>query len=164
MRQAAATSLAKYGDRSTGILIQAMTSGNPILLDVASDAISGIGAPAVDDLLQLLDSAPPGVRFKTAKALSRIDDPRADECLHAAISAMRLRPQPVHRYFIRAGITGTEPALIQALSQYGTEEMAVTYLNCGNDALKNAAAAWAQAHGYEIYSRAGGSSALWGSK
>jgi len=31
-----------------------------------------------------------------------------------------------------------------------TDDMAIAYMNCGNEQLKNAAKSWAKKHGYEV--------------
>lgn len=71
---------------------------------------------------------------------------------------------------IALGKTGTEPALIDGLMQFGDVAMAGHYLNCGNDKLEAAAHDWAAANGYTVGPRwpptvsfGGGHAPSWGS-
>jgi HEAT repeat protein len=68
----------------------------------------------------------------------------------------------VYLALIRIGQKGTESALVTALNAYGTKDMAVDYLNCGNTTLEKAARGWASKHGYVVITMPGGGSVTWG--
>lgn len=68
-------------------------------------------------------------------------------------------------FFIKQGIQGSEPVLANALNKHGNKDMAIHYLNCGNDQLYNAAKSWAGHHGYRVVNVKGGSAGpRWGRK
>lgn len=48
------------------------------------------------------------------------------------------------------------------LQGYGTERLAVDYLNAGSDVLRRAAATWAARHNYRIVQYGGRASVSWG--
>jgi HEAT repeat protein len=64
--------------------------------------------------------------------------------------------------FISLGNVTVLPELTNILQSAGDAEMAVTYLNCGNKRLSDAARQWASDHGYTVVSSGGGGSASWG--
>ena len=76
--------------------------------------------------------------------------------LTAALDEEDLKPVAAnYAYYIRLGRAGSEDVLIRALNKHGDKDMAVDYLNCGNDTLEQAAQDWAANHGYEVYTTPG---------
>jgi HEAT repeat protein len=66
---------------------------------------------------------------------------------------------------IDRGDDATLPGLSRILeTSYGTEKLAVTYLNCGNSLLSQTATDWAHRHGYTVVRGSGGGNARWGSR
>jgi hypothetical protein len=51
---------------------------------------------------------------------------------------------------VKLGVPGTQKALNDLLMEYGDEEMAEDYLNCGSNELYDGGVAWAEANGYYI--------------
>jgi hypothetical protein len=64
---------------------------------------------------------------------------------------------------ISIGEPGMEDLLVRTLNAHGDQQMAESYLNCGNDQLETAARAWADAHGYNVIARPGAGGPKWGS-
>jgi hypothetical protein len=63
---------------------------------------------------------------------------------------------------IKLGVRGSEEKLAEVLNAYGTQQMAVDYLNAGSPHLRAAAESWARRHGYRIYYTSGRSPVTWG--
>jgi hypothetical protein len=141
---------------------------------------------AVDTLINALQQE--NIRWDAARLLGEIGDKRAivplielfqDDDSDVIIEALAhtsyltdLLPYLdqestvwVYKVLIQIGEEQTEDDLIEALWRFGDEAMAVTYLNCGNPALEEAARDWASENGYSVASlpSAGGSGGLeWG--
>jgi HEAT repeat protein len=65
---------------------------------------------------------------------------------------------------VDTGQDGTQAALVTALHRYGDYDLAVYYLNCGDDKLESAAEKWADNHGYSVFTTPGiGGDEEWGS-
>ncbi len=103
--------------------------------------------------LQHLDHPEPEVKWRCAEALGEIATPRASQKLLQAMEQKRtLIIAAAHAFFIRNGMSESEPLLVQALNQYGTEEMALTYLNADHPVLAKAAHNWARRQGMILLS------------
>ena len=103
--------------------------------------------------LQHLDHPEPEVQWRCAEALGEIATPRASQKLLQAMEQKRtLIIAAAHAFFIRNGMSESEPLLVQALNQYGTEEMALTYLNADHPVLAKAAHNWARRQGMILLS------------
>ena len=75
---------------------------------------------------------------------------------HGRLDEEDLKPVAAnYAYYIRLGRAGSEDVLMRALNKHGGKDMAVDYLNCGNDTLEQAAQDWAANHGYEVYTTPG---------
>ena len=90
VRECAAVALGKIGDpRAIRPLIQAL--GDPYddsewrVAVQASNALSKIGAPALEELIQVLQAENAHIRFMAAQTLAVINDPRVVEPLVAAL-------------------------------------------------------------------------------
>ena len=85
------------------------------------------------------------VRWRSAEALGQIANPQASRVLMGAMAEKHvLVMAAAHLFFIRNGVFGSEQLLVDALNLYGTEEMALTFLNAGHPLLGQAARAWAR--------------------
>jgi HEAT repeat protein len=153
-------------------------------------ALVVIGRPAVPALIQALGDPVIPIRATAAEVLGEIGDRRATKGLrealrdpenpvwHAASDALvlmnrknvgKLLPwlesestMPIYYGLIGLGKKSTEDELVEALERWGTESMAVDYLNCGSPKLEAAAERWAEAHGYTVYTTPGFKSETWG--
>ena len=103
--------------------------------------------------LEHMDHPEPEVQWRSAEALGEIATARASQRLLQALAQKRtLIIAAAHAFFIRNGMSEAEPMLVQALHQYGTEEMALTYLNADHPALARAAHIWARRQGMILLS------------
>ncbi len=103
--------------------------------------------------LQHIDHPEPEVKWRSAEALGEIATPGASQKLLQAMEQKRiLIIAAAHAFFIRNGMSESEPLLVQALNQYGTEEMALTYLNADHPVLAKAAHNWARRQGMILLS------------
>jgi HEAT repeat protein len=104
------------------------------------------------------------VRRAALYVLSGFDDERARQPFVTALHNEDLAfIAETYAIFIRVGLEGSEPVLVKALEQYGSKEMAESYLNCGNSLLVEAATQWADSHGYTITQVPGSPDSSWGS-
>jgi HEAT repeat protein len=96
-----------------------------------------------------------------AQALGQMKDPRAEKAL---LDALHEGNAPAiagaSLYFVFRGESGSEDALIETLNQYGDEQMANLFLNCGNPKLEAAARAWGHRRGWEMQQQVYG--LMWG--
>ncbi len=103
--------------------------------------------------LKHIDHPEPEVQWRSAEALGEIAAPRARQKLLQALEQKRtMVVAAAHAFFIRNGMSEAEPLLVQALHQYGTEEMALTYLNADHPVLARAAHIWARRQGMILLS------------
>ena len=103
--------------------------------------------------LEHIDHPEPEVKWRSAEALGEIATPGASQKLLQAMEQKRtLIIAAAHAFFIRNGMSESEPLLVQALNQYGTEEMALTYLNADHPVLAKAAHNWARRQGMILLS------------
>lgn len=124
----------------------------------AAGVLASIGEPAVPALTTALASEDRDVRFGAADVLVQIQrtEPASVAALTSDLQDENLEAVASnYAYYIRLGQTGTEGVLAKALHRYGNKEMALDYLNCGNAALDEAARAWADDHGYTVYTEPG---------
>ena len=100
-------------------------------------------------------------RLLAAQALGQMKDPRAEKAL---LDALHEGNAPAiagaSLYFVFRGESGSEDALIETLNQYGDEQMANLFLNCGNPKLEAAARAWGHRRGWEMQQQVYG--LMWG--
>lgn len=161
--RSAASALGKIGAPSIEALKYAMINGRSLVQEAAAQGFGEMGTPAVDTLLSILTLSNMNIRLNAAYAISKINDPRAVDRLGIALAQNDMvMIAGAYEYYIHLGSAGSESSLIQALNTYGNEQMAETYLNCGNKQLVEAATNWAQASGFRIFSMPGSSSAVWG--
>jgi HEAT repeat protein len=119
----------------------------------AAAALGDLGTPgSVEPLVAALGDASRRVRQVAGQSLNRLDDallaPLLDT-LEAGDLALIAR---TYAFYIARGETGCEDALIGALDAFGTQAMAVDYLNSDHAPLVEAAEAWAKAHGFAVVS------------
>jgi HEAT repeat protein len=60
-----------------------------------------------------------------------------------------------YRFYIKAGIRGSEKVMIRALDNYFSKDMCLDYINCGYGYLEELASDVANSHGYQVYSSEG---------
>lgn len=155
----------------------------------AIDRLGAIGGPAAAKaLIGQVGSKTQAIRLAAIDALGEAGDSSATVTLvkaladgkafsaasAALVSIHRDDAKPLLSYLkkkatvkvylalIRIGQKGTESALVTALNTYGTKDMAVDYLNCGNATLEKAARGWASRHAYVVITMPGGGSVTWG--
>jgi HEAT repeat protein len=87
VRQCAALALRHQPhDRAVPALIQALHGKDPMLANLAADALIAIGAPAVPALIDVMQNSPQKVRLVAVRALARIGDHRSIPVLYEALS------------------------------------------------------------------------------
>jgi HEAT repeat protein len=87
VRQCAALGLCSHpSEASIGPLVSALSDMDGIVSDLSAKALSVIGAPAVESLLDVLKEAPQSTRIHAMQALVEIADPRAIPSMIAAMS------------------------------------------------------------------------------
>jgi HEAT repeat protein len=159
----AANALAVIGDPSAiGPLIELMKGPS---FDGTRESLPGVlvkmGQPAVEPLIAVLHDDNRHARFLAAEALSNMTDPRADKALTDALHEGNSPAiAGASLFFIFRGEPGSEDALIEALDQYGDEQMANLFLNCGNPKLEAAARAWGRKRRWEMQQQVSG--LMWG--
>jgi len=119
------------------------------------------GPPVVEPLIALLHDENNHARLLAAQALGQMKDPRAEKAL---LDALHEGNAPAiagaSLFFVFRGESGSEDALIETLNQYGDEQMANLFLNCGNPKLEAAARAWGHRRGWEMQQQVYG--LMWG--
>lgn len=117
----------------------------------AAEALANIGSPAVESLIAYLKNEDLPLRREAAEALGKINDTRASAFLLSALKEKNLFViAGAYSFFIRKGVIGSEPTLIEALNKHGFREMAEAFLNCGNFILEDAGRNWAIKNNYII--------------
>lgn len=102
-------------------------------------------------------------RSSAAGAMAGMRQPVVDAFLREALAKGDLElVAAAHRFYIREAVG--EAHLVAALEEHGDEDMALDYLNCGNEALEEAAVTWAEDNGYIVMFSGGEQRAVWGSR
>lgn len=87
VRQCAALGLCNHPSaEAIQSLVVALSDKDGIVADLAARALSKIGEPAVESLLDVLKAAPQAARIHAMHALAEIADPRAIPAMMAAMS------------------------------------------------------------------------------
>ena len=153
VRAVAAVALGEIKDASAVPSLIAALQGDQYIY-VRQEAAKALGqikdARAVTPLINALRDECPDIREVGAKALTDIGSP-AIEPLDKALKEKNIKViADVYYFFVCRGEANTEALLIEALYKYGTKNMAIDFVYCGNDQLKEAALAWARSQGYNI--------------
>lgn len=165
VRISAAISLGEIGDpKATDKLIELLASSNEVMIQRALEALEKIKNPkAIDPIVRVTNNKNPQIRKAAAKALSEIGGKESEAILNEGMARKDL---PFiaggYKLFISKGIAGSEDILCEALLGHGDADMAVDYLNCGNDMLVEAAKSWARKHGYALTEIPGAITVVWG--
>lgn len=141
--------LSGFGDeRAVEPLIDALQHEKPYVRQNAAQLLGKIGDDrALEPLIQATQDEDSDVREKANQALARVAN--SEELLPYLEQEQTYL---VYKALIQIGDEETQEELIDALWQFGDENMAVTYLNCGNPDLEEAAREWARDHGYLVTS------------
>ena len=100
-------------------------------------------------------------RYDVAVTVSMMREPVVHEWLTEVLAQEDLELiAAAHRFYIREAVG--EDLLVAAIQEYGDEDMALDYLNCGNAALEEAAETWARENGYLVLYEGGEQRAVWG--
>jgi HEAT repeat protein len=163
VRESAAVSLRKIGTPAVEPLIAALKNKDTSLRIGAANALGRIkDARAVEPLITALKDENLDVQEEAASALGQIGAP-AEEPLLAALKNNDLEVIfAAHHFFISRGEKDSEAVLINVLNEYGTQDMAEDFLNCGNTLLANAGREWAKVRGYSIKPGPGEVGSIWG--
>jgi HEAT repeat protein len=153
VRATAAEALGEIKDASAVPLLIDTLKADPYIY-VRQEAARALGkikdARAVTPLINALSDECPDIREEAAKALTDIGSP-AIEPLDKALNEKNLKAiADAYYFFVCRGEANTEAVLIEALYKYGTKSMAIDFVYCGNDQLKEAALTWARSYGYNI--------------
>jgi HEAT repeat protein len=163
MHMAAANALAEIPD--SGAVSPLIESLKGPSFGGARESLPGalvkLGSLAVEPLIAVLHDPDSHTRLIAAATLANIKDPRATSAL---LKALQERNGAViagaYMFYVDRGEAGSEDALIEALKQFGGEQMAGYLLNCGNATVEVAARNWEKSHGMEIQQHIYG--VLWG--
>ena len=174
VQSAAASALGEIGDsKAVEPLIAALEDKSSEVRKEAARALGKIGdTVAVEPLITKLKDEDSRVRQSTAYALGElaisyasqadlrggdttlktaIENPQATRVLNDAITGQDLDVLAgAYAYYIRKGQDGTEPLLEKAIYISGTKEMAVDFLNSGNQQLEQAAQNWAESRNVNL--------------
>jgi len=126
---------------------------NPSFAPVVYDIFmrGGMAREGGDALLVAHQSSVGQKHLEIARILSDVGERRADEGLWSDVRRGDLRvAAALDSFLIRTGSPEAEGILIRALDAYGTDDMALTLLNSGNDKLEKTATNWAARHGYKV--------------
>ncbi|MBV6394406.1 MAG: hypothetical protein KPEEDBHJ_03661 [Anaerolineales bacterium] len=187
-RSFAAKALTNFGEAGVAPLIEAVKVTKQ--MGYLNEALVTIGEPSVEPVSKLLKHQENFVKDSAIWILQEINDPSSEKAVVAALEdeylvfraskmivsfhnedTMVLLPYlkkkstvGVYKALIFYGEPATIAPLLQAIADYGDEEMAEYYLNCGNEELESAATAWAKENGYTIlkYTTPLGEGAKWG--
>lgn len=154
VRMAAADALAIIKDiPSVDPLISALQDEDPYVRKQVALALGEIqDNKAIVPLIATMKDEEIEVRFAAAKALGEFQDSQAVNTLIIALQNKDLEIiAGAYAFYINRGEVGSETLLIDALNNYGTNQMAEDFLNCGNPLLIEAANEWADSNGYYIY-------------
>jgi hypothetical protein len=145
-------------------LIGALKDSDPYVRAFADTALINIGQPAVEALIGTLKDSDPYIPALSAMALSTIKDQRAHQALMNALNDHNSKViLGIHTYFVKLGVSGSEPALIEALNKFPSRKMAEEFLNSGNPVLANAANDWATKYHQKLEQNVSATSVRWGS-
>jgi HEAT repeat protein len=101
VRQCAALSLRERpAPAAVPALIQILEDRDRLLARLAGDALAAIGNPAVNALIDAMQSSSSGVRIEAARALAKIENVQAAACLFNALDD----PSPWVNYWAEAGL------------------------------------------------------------
>jgi HEAT repeat protein len=157
VRWAAADALGNIGDSSVvDTLIGAIGAGRiwsqrmVLVLDRldtnwrSRDATTRV----VNYFVENMDHPTGEVQWRSAEALGQIGNDHAEVVLGDAMAQKNLLVMAAaHPFYIRRGVLGSEQLLVEALNVYGTEDIALTYLNAGHPLLRQAALSWGRKRG-----------------
>lgn len=151
----------------------------PALMDILENESDALGADAVEamakiggaEILPILINALQDGGMEVQKAALDSLNGMGDEALASLLDAIAAEDIEIiaraHLFFISRGEAATEGLLVQALMDYGTKGMMITYLNSGNERLEDAARIWAEENGYLVIEfeipDLGSGSVTWGS-
>ena len=136
--------------RAVAPLVAALGNDRSSVRRKAARLLGGLkDARAVEALKAALSDKRRSVRMTAAWSLGEMDDPKAAEALAAAMKQKNLEiVAGAYGFFIRAGISGSESVLTEALNRHGTPDMARDFIHSANSRLEEAGHSWAIRHGY----------------
>jgi HEAT repeat protein len=101
VRQCAALGLSSHpSEAAIQPLIRALSDPDGLVADLSAGALTAVGEPAVESLLEVLKDAPQSARIRAMHALSEIADPRA---IRPMIESMSENSAMLH-YWADAGL------------------------------------------------------------
>ena len=141
--------------------------GNDDFVYVRFEAARALGkikdVRSVQPLINALKDEARDIREEAAEALIEIGNPATDQMLQALKEKNVRAVANGYYFFICTGEPDSEPMLIESLDKFGTKNMALDFVQCGNIHLKEAAYKWAESHRYKIEEHMeAGSSPKWG--
>lgn len=130
---------------------------NPMVRRNARLALRNQGSAAVEPLIVALKDKDEDQRFQIAWTLYWLWDTHRDKrIIEPLLAALDNKDLAVvagaYNFFVLRGKADTESVLIEALGKHGNMEMALHFLNCGNNKLAEAAKRWATIHGFRVNS------------
>lgn len=101
VRQCAALGLCSHpSEAAINPLVRALSDSDGIVADLSAKALTSVGEPAVESLLEVLKDAPQSARIHAMHALSEIADPRA---IRPMIESMSENSAMLH-YWAESGL------------------------------------------------------------
>ena len=146
VRSSAENALVEIGQPAVDPLIAALKDKEWIVRSSAADALRRIAdSRAIDPLIAALKDKQWAVRSSAADALGKIADPRANQVLLTKLEGLDFDVIcGAYSFYIGLGLPESKDALIQALNDSGSLDMATDFLNCGDAELESAAKQWAK--------------------
>lgn len=155
VRAGATDALGRSADpRAREPFIAALKDSNVYVRSIAANALWRRDDPrGLESMITDLGDRNSHFRLNAAAVLAEIKDARAINALQGALTERNMAAiAGAHSFFIKAGKSGSEDTLIEALKEFGDISMAQDFLNCGNSRLADAARSWARQNGYVITS------------
>jgi len=144
-------------------LVAALRDPEPLVRACADQSLVLIGLPAVNPLISVLKDKDQWAPVLSAVALSTIPAPSARDALVQALNDHNDKViLGAHTLFVKLGIPGSEPALIEALDTFPNRDMAEEFYNSGNPTLVEAARGWSSSFRQRLHPNQYGA-VRWGS-
>jgi HEAT repeat protein len=155
VRGPAAVALGEIGDpRAIDSVLPLLKDPYPIVRLSAAGALADMKATGtVEEIALLLKDTDKDVRHEVGAALSKMNSPQAIEHLMTAAKSKDLAVVAGgYKVFLRRLTPTLIETLLDALAEFGDEEMIQAFVNSGNRRLASEARSWAKENGYEIFS------------
>jgi hypothetical protein len=120
----------------------------------AQEILAKLGKPALAQLQRKMNSPDEETWTAAASTIVKMSKyhPETTDYLYKAVENSNLLiVARNYRFYIKAGIKGSENIMIKALDDHFSEDMCIDYINCEYDHLQELAKGVANKHGYSVY-------------